>query len=232
VLREGSKRRMSWLRVVRAIVWKDVVAEWRTREVLSAMFAFALLVILIFNLAFEPRTEEVRKVVPGALWVAFTFAGMLGLNRSFVLEKDRGSLDGLLLGPMDRSLIYLAKWLSNWLFISLIELITLPLASALFNLNLIRADLLLITALGTGGYAGVGTLFSAMTANTRTREVLLPVLLFPVAVPLLLAAVKATGGLLDGDTLAGVGHWLQILVVFDIIFVTLAYMLFDYVVEE
>ena len=223
---------MSLWRIVGAIVWKDVVAEWRTKELLSAMFALAVLVILIFNFAFELRVGNVREVVTGALWVAFTFAGMLGLNRSFALEKDRGSLDGLLLGPMDRSAIYLAKWLSNWIFISLIVVITLPLASALFNLNLIRADLLLITALGTGGYAGVGTLFSAMTANTRTREVLLPVLLFPVAVPLLLAAVKATGGLLDGDTLVGVGHWLQMLVGFDIIFLTLAYVLFDYVVEE
>jgi heme exporter protein B len=223
---------MSLWRIAGAIVWKDVVAEWRTREVLSAMFAFAVLVILIFNLAFDLRVGNVREVVPGALWVAITFAGMLGLNRSFVLERDRGSLDGLLLGPMDRSVIYLAKWLSNWLFMSVVEAVTLPLASALFNLNLIRADLLLITALGTGGYAGVGTLFSAMTANTRTREVLLPVLLFPVAVPLLLAAIKATGGLLDGGTLAGVSHWLQILIGFDLIFVILAYVLFDYVVEE
>jgi len=223
---------MSWWRIVGAIVWKDVVAEWRTKELLSAMFALAALVILIFNLAFELRVGNVREVVPGALWVAFIFAGMLGLNRSFVLEKDQGSLDGLLLSPTDRSAIYLAKWLSNWLFISLTEAITLPLASALFNLNLIRADLLLITALGTGGYAGVGTLFSVLTANTRTREVLLPVLLFPVVMPLLLAAVKATGGLLDGDTLAGVSHWLQILIGFDLIFVALAYVLFDYVVEE
>lgn len=223
---------MSCWRIVGAIVWKDVVAEWRTKELLSAMFALAALVILIFNLAFELRVSNVREVVPGALWVAFIFAGMLGLNRSFVLEKDRSSLDGLLLGPMDHSIIYLAKWLSNWLFICLVEALTLLLASALFNLNLIRADLLLITALGTGGYAGVGTLFSVLTANTRTREVLLPVLLFPVVMPLLLAAVKATGGLLDGDTLAGVSHWLQILVGFDLIFVALAYVLFDYVVEE
>jgi len=223
---------MSWWRIVGAIVWKDVVAEWRTKELLSAMFALAALVILIFNLAFELRVGNVREVVPGALWVAFIFAGMLGLNRSFVLEKDRGSLDGLLLGPMDHSIIYLAKWLSNWLFISLVEALTLLLASALFNLNLIRADLLLITALGTGGYAGVGTLFSVLTANTRTREVLLPVLLFPVVMPLLLAAVKATGGLLNGDTLAEVSHWLQILIGFDLIFVALAYVLFHYVVEE
>lgn len=223
---------MNLWQIVGAIVWKDVMAEWHTKEVLSAMFAFAALVILIFNLAFELRVGNVREMVPGALWVAFTFSGMLGLNRSFTLEKDRGSLDGLLLGPMDHSAIYLAKWLSNWLFISLIEAITLPLASALFNLNLIRADLLLITALGTGGYAGVGTLFSALTVSARTREMLLPALLFPITVPLLLAAVKATGGLLDGDTLAGVGHWLSLLIAFDLIFVTLAYILFDYVVEE
>lgn len=223
---------MSFWRIVGAIVWKDVVAEWRAKEVLSAMFALAVLVLLIFNFAFELRVGNVREVVPGALWVAFTFAGMLGLNRSFVSERDRGCLDGLLLAPADRSAILLAKSLSNWLFISLIEAIILLLASALFNLNLIRADLLLITALGTGGYAGLGTLMSAMTASTRAREVLLPVLLLPPAVPLLLAVVKATGGLLDGDTLAGVGHWLQMVVGFDIVFLTLAGVLFGYVVEE
>jgi len=223
---------MSFWRVVAAIVWKDVVAEWRDKEVLSAMFALAALVILIFNFAFELRVGNVREVVPGALWVAFIFAGMLGLSRSFVLERDRGYLDGLLLAPVDRSAILVAKSLSNWLFMSLIEVIVLLLASALFNLDLMRADLLLVTALGTGGYAGLGTLMSALTANTRAREVLLPALLLPVAVPLLLAVVKATAGLLDGGTLAGVVHWLQMVIGFDIIFLTLAGVLFGFVVEE
>jgi heme exporter protein B len=222
---------MNWWRIVGAIAWKDILAEWRARELLGAMFAFAVTVILIFSVAFEPGAGDARGVVPGALWVAFTFSGLLSLTRSFVLERDRGSLDGLLLSPVDRSAIYVAKWLTNWLFISLVEVIVLPVASALFNLSLIRADLLLIIILGTGGYAGVGTLFSAMSANSRTRGALLPVLLLPVLVPLLLAAVKATGGVLNGDSLAGVSHWLQILVGFDLIFVALACVLFDYVVE-
>lgn len=222
-----------YLRKVFAIVAKDVVAELRTREMFSSMFVFSLLVILIFNFTFDLRAENQRTLAPGVLWVAIAFAGMLGLSRSFIMEKDRGSMEGLLLTPVDRSAIFLGKMLGNVLFITVVEVVILPIFMVLFNLS--AGDLPLVVGvvlLGTIGFAGVGTLFSAMAIHTRAREVLLPVLLFPVVIPVMLAAVKLTAAILDRLPLADVQNWLSLLVAFDLIFMALAFMLFDYVVEE
>jgi len=224
---------MSYLRKILAIVWKDIVAELRTKEMFSAMFVFAVLVIVIFNFAFELRgVERVREAAPGILWVAFTFAGVLGLNRAFVLEKDRGCLEGLLLAPVDHTAVYFGKMISTLLFMLVVEAIILPVFTAFFGINLLDLRLVLIVALGTLGFAGVGTLLSAMTAQTRAREVLLPILLLPVAAPLLIFAVKATAGVLDGLPLSDIARWLQLLVAFDVIFPAVAFMTFDYVVKE
>jgi heme exporter protein B len=223
---------MGFLRKVLAIVQKDVAVELRTKEMLSSMFVFSLLVIVIFNFAFELRVEDVRKVAPGVLWVTFVFAGMLGLSRSFVLEKDKGCLEGLLLCPVDRSAIYFGKMLGNVIFMTIVEAIILPIFSVLFNVSLLQPGLILIVVLGTLGFAGVGTLFSAMAVHTRSREVMLPVLLFPVMVPAMIAAVKATGGILDGRLFSEIAHWLRLLVVFDAVFLAISFMTFDYVVEE
>ena len=223
---------IGFLRKVLAIVHKDIIAELRTKEMFSSMFVFALLVIVIFNFAFELRVANFKQVAPGVLWVTFTFAGMLGLNRSFILEKDKGCLEGLLLAPVDRSAIYFGKMLGNLIFMSVVEVIVLPIFWVLFNPPLFSPALILIIVLGTLGFAGVGTLFSAIAVHTRAREVMLPILLFPIVVPLMIAAVKITGGLLDGQPLSEMRNWLNLLVGFDIIFVTVSYMTFDYVVEE
>jgi len=223
---------MSFLRQIVTIVHKDITAELRTKEMFSSMFVFALLAVVIFNFAFELRVADAATIAPGVLWISVTFAGMLGLDRSFVLEKDRGCLDGLLLAPVDRSAIYFGKMLGNFLFITVVEAIILPIFSALFNVNLIQPWILAVLLLGTLGFSGVGTLFSAMTVHTRAREVLLPILLFPVVVPALIAAVKLTAGFLDGRALADMTNWMQLLIAFDIIFVAVSYMTFDYVVEE
>jgi heme exporter protein B len=224
--------RIGFLRKILAIVHKDIIAELRTKEMFSSMFVFALLVIVIFNFAFELRVANVKQVAPGVLWVTFTFAGMLGLNRSFILEKDKGCLEGLLLAPVDRSAIYFGKMLGNLIFMSVVEAIVLPIFWVLFNPPLFSPALILILVLGTLGFAGVGTLFSAIAVHTRAREVMLPILLFPIVVPLMIAAVKITGGLLDGQPLSEMRNWLNLLVGFDIIFLTVSYMTFDYVVEE
>jgi heme exporter protein B len=223
---------IGFLRKVLAIVHKDIIAELRTKEMFSSMFVFALLVIVIFNFAFELRVANVKQVAPGVLWVTFTFAGMLGLNRSFILEKDKGCLEGLLLAPVDRSVIYFGKMLGNLIFMSVVEAIVLPIFWVLFNPPLFSPALILIIVLGTLGFAGVGTLFSAIAVHTRAREVMLPILLFPIVIPLMIAAVKITGGLLDGQPLSEMRNWLNLLVGFDIIFLTVSYMTFDYVVEE
>jgi heme exporter protein B len=223
----------SYLRKVLAIVAKDVATELRTKEMVSAMFVFSLLVILIFNFAFDLRAENQRTVAPGVLWVAIVFAGMLGLSRSFVLERDRGMLDGLLLAPIDRSAIYFGKMIGNVLFISVVEIVVLPVFVILFNQSAATLPLLAgVVILGTIGFAGVGTLFSAMAVHTRAREVLLPIMLFPVVVPVMLSAVRLTAAVLDQTPFEEVSHWLTLLVAFDAIFIAASFMLFEYVVEE
>jgi len=195
------------------------------------MFVFAFTVILVFSFSFDLRAERIPEVAPGVLWVAITFAGMLGLGRSFVLERDQGCLDGLLLAPIERSAIFLGKMLGNLIFISLMILMALPIYLVLFDLPF-KPLLLAVLLLGSVGYAAVGTLFSAMAVHGRAREVLLPVLLFPVAVPVIIAAVKLTAGLFDAQPWANISTWFHFLVAFDIIFLTLAILAFDAVLEE
>ena len=217
-----------------AVVWKDLSAELRSRELLSAMLIFALLVILIFNFALDldPATRRQSTITSGVLWVIFVFAGTLGLNRSMAIEKDRGCLDGLLLAPVDRSAIYFGKALGNLVFMLMVELIVLPIYFLLYNVNLFNPGLLLVILLGSIGYVAVGTLLAAMAVQARTRDILLPILLFPVVLPVILAAVKASTGFLDGSEMELIRPWLNLLLVYDIIFSAVAFMVFDYVVEE
>jgi heme exporter protein B len=222
---------MSFMRKVLALVWKDVLSELRTREMLSSMLVFALLVIVIFNFSFELRVDNVAQVAPGVLWVTFAFASTLELTRSLAMEMENDCLDGLFLAPMDRGVIYLGKMLGNLIFITAVEALVLPTFSLLFNLNLIRLPLLLTVLLGTVGFAAVGTLLSAIAVNSRAREVMLPVLLFPIILPVVIAAVKVTGGILDDLPLAELAHWLRFLVAFDVIFLVVSYLTFDFVVE-
>jgi heme exporter protein B len=214
------------------VVWKDLAAELRSRELLSSMLVFALLVILIFNFALELDARERTNVTSGVLWVTFTFAGTLGLNRSLAIEKDRGCLDGLLLAPVDRSAIYFGKTIGNLIFMLVVELIVLPVYSALYNTNLFVPGLLGIVLLGSIGYVVVGTLLASMAVQTRTRDILLPILLFPVVLPVVIAAVKASEGFLQAIPMDEITPWINLLVVYDVIFTAVAFMVFDYVVEE
>lgn len=221
------------MRAVFAIVQKDLAAEFRSRELFSAMLVFSLLVILIFNFALELDVKTRQSVTSGVLWVTFAFAGTLGLNRSMAVEKDRGCLDGLLLAPVDRAAIYFGKAISNLAFMLIVEAIVLPVYSFLYNVNLFQLGLLLIILLGSIGYVVVGTLLASMAVQARTRDVLLPILLFPVVVPILIAAVKASGAYLTGGDFATVIlPWMNLLIVYDVIFTAIAFMAFDYVVEE
>ena len=222
----------NYFRAVAAIIWKDLSAEFRSRELLSAVLIFALLVIIIFNFALELDVKTRNSVTSGVLWVTFAFAGSIGLNRSMAVEKDRGCLEGLLLAPVDRSAIYFGKSISNFIFMLIIEVIVLPLYSVLYNINLFRPGLLIVIVLGSIGYVAVGTLLSSMAIQARTRDVLLPILLFPVAIPVLIAAVKACNGFLQGSDLTEIIPWLNLLIAYDVIFIAIAFMVFDYVVED
>lgn len=222
-----------YFRKVAAIIGKDIATELRTKEMISAMFVFSLLIIFIFNFAFDLRADNMQTLAPGVLWVAIAFAGMLGLSRSFILERDRGVFDGLLLAPVDRSAIYLGKMIGNVLFITLVEFIILPFFIVLFNQPLSTLPLLAgVVFLGSLAFAGVGTLFSAMAVHTRAREVLLPIMLFPVIIPAMLAAVRLTAAILDNIPFDEVSQWLALLVAFDVIFIAASFMLFEFVVEE
>jgi heme exporter protein B len=223
----------SFFQAVAAVVRKDLTAEFRSRELLSAMLVFSLLVILIFNYALELELGVREKVAAGVLWATFAFAGTLGLNRSMSTEKDRGCLDGLLLAPVDRSAIFFGKAISNLVFMLIVEAIVLPLYALLYNEGRIfQPGFLAVVLLGSIGYIAVGTLLSAMSVQTRTRDVLLPILLFPVAIPVLLSAVKASTGFLTGAEMAEIWPPLNLLIVYDIIFTAVAFMVFDAVVEE
>ncbi|HUI88400.1 MAG TPA: heme exporter protein CcmB [Anaerolineales bacterium] len=222
----------SLMKAVLAITGKDLAAEFRSREIFSAMLVFSLLVILIFNFALELDIATRQSVTAGVLWVTFAFAGTLGLNRSMAVEKDRGCLDGLLLAPVDRSAIYFGKVLSNLVFMLIVEVIVLPVYAFLYNVNLFNVGLLLVILLGSIGYTAVGTLLASMAIQARTRDVLLPILLFPVAVPVLIAAVKASEGFLAANDFSTIYAPLSLLIGYDVIFIAIAYMVFDYVVEE
>ncbi|MGH7494447.1 MAG: heme exporter protein CcmB [bacterium] len=217
-----------------ALVWKDLLAEFRTKELISSMLLFALIVVVIFAFTFETGSTATREASPGILWVAFTFAGVLGLHRAMLQEVERGGLHGLMLAPLDRGLIYLAKMCSNIVFVLSIELPTFILFAIFFNLNLTLGlgKLAVVFLLGTIGFAAVGTLFSAISVNTKTREIMLPILLFPVQIPVILSAVNASAAILAGHDWGDIAGWLKILTAFDLIFILVCWVTFEYVLEE
>ncbi len=222
----------NFIKAVSAVLWKDLQAEFRSRELFSAMLVFSLLIILIFNFALELDIKTRQSVTSGVLWATFAFAGTLGLNRSMAIEKDRGCLDGLLLAPVDRSAIYFGKVLSNLVFMLIVEAVVLPVYSVLYNINLFRPGLLIVILLGSIGYVAVGTLLAAMSVQTRMRDILLPILLFPVAIPVLLAAVKASGGILANVPYEEIQFPINLLIAYDLIFIAVAFMTFENIVEE
>ncbi len=213
------------------ILWKDVLLESRTKD-LVAVLVFSLLVIVIFNFALDPTPQTVGLVAPGVLWVAFIFGGVLGLTRSFALEKEQGSLYGLMLAPVGRDAIFYGKMLGNLAFMLLVEAMVFPVFAVLFNLSDIGLELVPIAFLATLGIATVGTMFSAMAVNTRAREVMLPTLFFPVVVPVLVAAVEATGTVLGGDGLSATGGWLPLMGAFDAMFLIVCPWAFQMILEE
>ncbi len=223
----------SFFKAMMAIARKDLAAEFRSRELLSAMLVFSMLVILIFNFALELDVKVRQSVTAGVLWTTFAFAGTLGLNRSMAVEKDRGCMDGLLLAPVDRSAIFFGKAISNLVFMLVVEAIVIPLYAMLYNeTRIFQLEFLGVLLLGSIGYIAVGTFLSTMSVQTRTRDVLLPILLFPVAVPVLLASVKASGGIVAGLPFEEILAPLNLLIVYDVVFIAASFMIFDYVVEE
>lgn len=215
-----------------AILRKDLAIEWRSRQLLSAMLVFSVLVILIFNFALELDARVRTEVSAGVLWATFAFAGTLGLNRSMSIEKEHSSLDGLLLAPVDRSAIYFGKTMANMVFMLVVEIFTLPIYAVLYNVNLFNPGLLIVIVLGSWAYSAIGTLLAAMAVQARSRELLLPVLLFPVLIPVLIAAVRASSAFLNGLEMAYIWPSLNIIIAYGLIMPALGYMFFDLIVED
>ena len=226
---------MPFWKTVAVILKKDLRVEFRTKEVFNSAAVFALLVIVTFSMAFEPSAEQTREFSGGLLWVAFTFSAMLGLSRTFAREVPNDCLQGLRMAPISAAAIYTGKLLSNILFLGLIEAILLPLFAVFYNVRLwpVAPQLAVIVLLGSWGLAAVGTSFAAIATNIRLRELMLPVLLFPIEIPLILSLVEATTSVIrGGETILAPEIWLRTALGFDIVFTILSLFLFEYILEE
>ena len=215
------------------MVWKDLLVERRSKETLNALFFFGLLLLFVFQFALGPDRERLAGTLPGLLWLGFILSALLGLGRTFVVERENDCWEGLVMAPGDKSAIYVGKLAGNILMMAIVEVMLLALFTVFFNLDLWPAlpSLGVVLVLGTLGIASVGTLFAAMTANVRARELLFPVLLLPVLVPVLLATVKATEAALAGEPASAYGHWLQLLAAADVVYVVTGLLTFDFILE-
>lgn len=218
--------------VALAIIRKDLQAELRSRELVATMLLFALLSVLAFSFALELDRVTREEVVSGVLWVTVVFASLLGLNRSMAMERENGSMDAMLLTPISRSSIFVGKLVGNYLFTAMVGLALLPLMTILYNMNMVNLWVIATLLLGTLGICITGTLLAAMTVQTRAREALLPIVMLPVVLPILLAAVKATTGITNDAPMTDWQIWIQVLVIVNVIYLVLCLLMFSYVIEE
>jgi heme exporter protein B len=215
-----------------AIAHKDIIAELRSREIITSVLVFAVLVLVIFNFAFKVDRQTMVILAPGILWVTFTFAGVLALNRAFIPEKEENCLEGLLACPAGREVIYTGKMLGSLFFLLLVEAVVLPIFALFFNIDVFQIETITVTVLGTVGFTAVGTVFSALAVNTRAREMVLPVLFLPVVSPVIIAVVESSALALSGGSWSDMTVWLIILLAFDAIFLVVPFLVFSYVIEE
>ena len=224
---------MSFARRALIVAWKDLLVERRSKDTLNALLFFSLLLLFVFQLALGPDRERLASVLPGLLWIGFILSGLLALGRTFLIEREHDCWEGLLLAPGDKSAIYLGKLAGNLVVMLAVEAFVLALFVLFFNIDIGGAlpALALVIGVGTLGLAAVGTLFAAMTAHLRARELLFPVLFLPMEVPVLLGTVQATEALFRGEPLSAVSHWLNLLLAADLIYLTTGILTFDFILE-
>lgn len=225
---------MDLLRQTAWLLWKDLLLEIRRRESLLAMFFFGTLLLFVFHFAFEIPPHKAAEMAPGLLWLAFIFTGTLGLTQLFQAERENHCLDALLLSPLDRASLYLAKVMFNLLLMLLVECVVFPLFWILFNLDSwsLLPSLFFVAFLGTLGFCVLGTLFSAVTLKARARELLLPLVLFPLMIPVILGTVRCMEIILRGGDPEEALAWMRLLIGFDVIFLTAGFLIFDWVIES
>ena len=221
-----------FVRPILAILWKDLLRETRSKDIVVAVLVFSLLVIVVFSFAIDITPHTAALVAPGVLWAAIVFGGVLGLTRSIALEMEGGNLHGLLLVPVGRDTIFFGKVASNFVFMLIVEVLVFPVFAVLFNLSLAEPGLIVVAVLATLGITTVGTVFAAIAANTRAREVMLPLLFFPAALPAIVAAVEATGLVLGDGSLGDTYRWITLLLAFDAVFLVVSPLAFRLVIEE
>lgn len=224
---------MELLRQTAWLLWKDLLLELRRRESLFAMFFFGVLLLFVFNFAFEIPREKAAEMAAGLLWLAFIFTGTLGLAQLYQAERENHCLEALLLSPVDRGALYLAKVSFNLLLMLPVEMVVFPLFWMLFNLEAwnLLPPLFLVALLGTIGFCAIGTLFSAVTLKARARELLLPLVIFPLMIPVILATIRAMEIVLRTGGFAEASSWLRLLIGFDVIFLTAGFLIFEWVIE-
>lgn len=248
-------------RAALAVFRKDLRAELRSRELFSAMILFSLIAILVFSFALELTSpllsinEELRRInellaeagsdalrpvdplnmssiVGGMFWVVIIFSAILGLNRSLASERDQGNLDAMLIAPVPRAAIFIGKTFANFLFTLLVGAILLPVITFLFDINLVRPELIAVMVLGIFGITTIGTLLAAMAAQTRSRETLLPIIMLPAVLPVLLSVVRASNGIIDGQPADLWSGWLAFVAAIDLVYLGMSYAAFGFVVED
>ena len=226
------KALQTYLNTVWQVLRKDIQIEWRGRQGLPVMLVFALMVVFLFNFALQLAPDLQAGLAAGLLWVSLAFASTLGLNRSISQERENNALDGLLLAPVDRSAIFFGKTLGNFCFTTLVGLVLLPVFSLFYQQNMLRLPLVAVMLLGLAAYTSLGTLLSALSIQARTRDVLLPVLLYPLALPILIAAVEASRGVLSGQTLSDLSSWIYLLLAGTLLFNAAGLLFFETILEE
>ncbi len=222
------------LKTALVITSKDLYSEWKTKQIISTMLIFSALVIVTFSFAFDPANNTVKAVIPGMIWVITIFSGILGLNRSFLGEQANDSLNGLIIAPVDPSSVYLGKFLSNFLLVILVQIVAVPLLFILFDFKILGhiGLLIIVLLLGTFGFISVGTFLAALSANSKSSEMLLPIILFPVVSPVLIGAVQATKIILiNFENIASAFSWMKLMAAYDLVFFVICFILFEYVLE-
>jgi heme exporter protein B len=217
-----------------SIAWKDLYSEWKTRQVLTTMIIFAGLVIVVCSFAFDPTNNTTKAVIPGAIWIIIVFSGILGLNRSFVSEQKNDNMHALLTAPLDAASIYLGKFLANFIMLLIVEIVAIPFLFLLFDFREMGSFpyFILVLFIGSFGFVAIGTFLAALAANSRSSEMLLPIMLFPLVSPILIGAVQATKIILTNiDKLPNAISWIQLIGGYNVIFFVLCVLLFEYVLE-
>ena len=220
------------LAVIWAIGRKDLLLETRNKDIIVAVSVFALLVLMIFTFAIDINQVNAKLTGPGILWASIAFAGVTGLNRAFALELEGNTLEALMLAPISRDLIYAGKMFGNFLFITAAQIIVIPIFAVLFNLTVLRWEMLVVSLLTTIGFSAIGTLFAAMTIRVRAREVMLPLLFLPVVTPLIMAAVESTSHVVNDSSWPEIYQWVQLAIAFDIAFIVISAFIFQQILED